>query len=71
MLSFDHLVGASENRRRNGDTKRLRGLDIDHCEGPRTGLMRRSKRIAIRSPRRHGRRGEAERRCRASSRLSL
>src|SRR6516162_4728101 len=27
---FDHLVGAGEEQRRNGEAKRLRGLDIDH-----------------------------------------
>jgi hypothetical protein len=28
--SFDHLVGAGEEHRRNGEAKRLRGLEIDH-----------------------------------------
>src|SRR5215831_8071476 len=28
--SLDHLVGAGEERRRNGQAKRLRGFDIDH-----------------------------------------
>ena len=28
--SFDHLVCAGEEHRRNGEAKRLRGLEIDH-----------------------------------------
>ena len=28
--SFDDLVGAGEEHRRNGEAKRLRGLEIDH-----------------------------------------
>jgi hypothetical protein len=29
-VSFDHLVGASENRCRNVQTERLGGLQVDH-----------------------------------------
>src|SRR5262245_20321489 len=29
MALFDHLVGACKDRRRNGDAKRLRGLEVD------------------------------------------
>jgi hypothetical protein len=28
--SFDHLVGAGEQRRRHFEAKRLRGFQIDH-----------------------------------------
>jgi hypothetical protein len=28
--SFDHLVGASEQRWRHVEAKRLRGLEVDH-----------------------------------------
>ena len=27
--SFDHLIGSCEQRRRQGETKRLRGIEID------------------------------------------
>ena len=34
--SFDHLVGAGEEHRRNGEAKRQHGLEIDHwLEGGR------------------------------------
>jgi hypothetical protein len=51
--SFNHLVGAQQNRRRQRDTDQLRGLQIRHELESRGPLRRQRDEGVIQAPRLH------------------